>query len=219
MVNKAVFSLARDEAHAEKIVHALQAAGFSYDHISVLFADQKASTARSTPKGSVTSSTRGAETLGTIRSEETDVAFSRNVETSTKRGGAVGHEKHTKAPEGATTGAVAGGLIGGSLGLLAGIGSLAIPGVGPFIAAGAIMSALAGSALGGATGLIIGSLIGLGIPEIEAKRYHDSIIEGSVLISVHTNSNEEVARATEVMRTQGAKDICSTAESSSRSMR
>src|SRR5246127_3229549 len=96
----------------------------------------------------------------------------------------VGHVKATKAPEGATTGATAGGVLGGVLGLLAGVGALAIPGVGPFIAAGPIMAALSGAAIGGTTGGIVGGLVGLGIPEIEAKRYQDKLRAGNYLIAV-----------------------------------
>ncbi|MGD1091793.1 MAG: hypothetical protein ABSB35_07340 [Bryobacteraceae bacterium] len=100
------------------------------------------------------------------------------------------HEKNTKAPEGTTTGARAGGVVGGTLGLLAGIGALAIPGVGPFIAAGPIMAALAGVGVGGAVGGLIGALVGMGIPEYEAKRYEGRIKEGGVLLSVHRDTSE-----------------------------
>ena len=95
------------------------------------------------------------------------------------------HEKNTKAPEGTTTGATTGGIVGGTLGLLAGIGALAIPGLGPFIAAGPIMGALAGVGAGGAVGGLIGALIGMGIPEYEAKRYEGRVKDGGVLLSVH----------------------------------
>src|SRR5262245_52883329 len=95
------------------------------------------------------------------------------------------HEQHTKAPEGAATGAGTGGVLGGALGWLVGIGALAIPGLGPFIAAGPIMAALSGAAAGAALGGLAGALIGLGIPEYEAKRYEGKIKEGNVLISVH----------------------------------
>src|SRR6058998_4442545 len=97
----------------------------------------------------------------------------------------VGHIKATKAPEGATTGAATGGATGGVLGLLAGIGALAIPGVGPFIAAGPIMAALSGAAVGAATGGVVGALVGMGIPEYEAKRYEGRVKEGGILLSVH----------------------------------
>src|SRR6187397_274643 len=107
----------------------------------------------------------------------------------------IGHVKATKAPEGATTGATTGGVTGGVLGLLAGIGALAIPGVGPFIAAGPIMAALGGAAVGATVGGITGALVGMGIPEYEAKRYEGKIKEGNILISVHTENHDEAKRA------------------------
>jgi hypothetical protein len=124
------------------------------------------------------------------------------------------HEKNTKAPEGAITGASTGGVIGGTLGWIAGIGALAIPGVGPFIAAGPIMAALSGVAIGAAIGGIAGGLIGLGIPEIEAKRYEGKIKKGNILISVHTEDSEELNRARDIFTKAGAQDICSTGEAS-----
>ncbi len=117
------------------------------------------------------------------------------------------HEKHTKAPEGTVTGVASGGILGGGLGLLAGIGALAIPGVGPFIAAGPLMAALSGAAAGAALGGITGALIGMGIPELEAKRYENRITEGNILISVHATSGDEVSRAKEIMATAKAEDI------------
>ena len=117
------------------------------------------------------------------------------------------HEKNTKAPEGAVTGATTGGVVGGTLGLLAGIGALAIPGIGPFIAAGPLLGALSGAAAGGALGGIAGALIGLGMPEIEAKRYENRIVEGNILISVIAESSDEVTRAREVLEKAGAEDI------------
>src|ERR1700745_2188781 len=125
-----------------------------------------------------------------------------------------GHVKATKAPEGATTGATAGGVTGGVLGLLAGIGALAIPGVGPFIAAGPIMAALSGAALGATTDGVVGGLIGLGIPEIEAKRYEDKLKKGNYLIAVHTDENEDADRAKRVFKTAGAEDISTVSEAS-----
>src|ERR1700736_6155200 len=108
------------------------------------------------------------------------------------------HEQHTKAPEGAAAGAGTGGLLGGGLGWLVGIGALAIPGVGPFIAAGPIMAALAGAAVGAAAGGLTGALVGLGIPEYEAKQYEGKILKGNVLISVHTEDSKEVDKAKEI---------------------
>jgi len=123
------------------------------------------------------------------------------------------HEKHTKAPEGATTGGLSGGVLGGALGWLVGIGALAIPGVGPFIAAGPIMAALGGAAIGGAVGGIAGALIGFGIPEYEAKRYEGKVKAGGILISVHTENSDEVSRAKQIFKEEGAEDISSTGES------
>lgn len=121
-------------------------------------------------------------------------------------------EKNTKAPEGATTGATTGGALGGTLGLLAGIGALAIPGVGPFIAAGPIMGALAGMGVGAATGGFIGALVGMGIPEYEAKRYEGRVKDGGVLVSVHCDDSDWVGRAKDVLKQSGAEDISSAGE-------
>jgi len=117
------------------------------------------------------------------------------------------HEKNTKAPEGAITGAGAGGALGGTLGLLAGIGALAIPGLGPFIAAGPIMAALSGAAAGAAVGGITGALVGLGIPELEAKQYESKIKNGNILLSVHVESSDERGRAKKILEEGGAKDV------------
>ena len=119
----------------------------------------------------------------------------------------IGHVKATKAPEGATTGAATGGVTGGVLGLLAGIGALAIPGVGPFIAAGPIMAALSGAAVGATTGGIVGGLIGMGIPEIEAKRYEDKLKTGNYLIAIQVHDGDEKDRAKQIFRNAGAEDI------------
>ena len=127
----------------------------------------------------------------------------------------IGTQKATKAPEGAATGAGSGAVLGGALGLLAGIGAIAIPGVGPFIAAGPIMAALAGVGVGGAVGGVTGALIGLGIPEYEAKRYEGRIQKGGILLSVHCDTSDEIKRAKEIMKNTGAEDISSTGESSS----
>jgi len=124
------------------------------------------------------------------------------------------HEHSTKAPEGAATGAGAGGVIGGTLGWLAGIGSLAIPGVGPFIAAGPIMAALSGAAVGAAVGGITGALVGMGIPEFEAKRYEGKIKGGNVLVSVHSENSDETKRAKEIFERAGAEDISTSGEAS-----
>ncbi len=122
------------------------------------------------------------------------------------------HELHTKAPEGAATGAMAGGVAAGVLGWLAGIGSLAIPGVGPLIAAGPIMAALSGAAAGGAVGGLTGALIGFGIPEYEAKQYEGKVKNGNILISVHTEDSKERSAAKEIFDRAHAGDISYTGE-------
>jgi hypothetical protein len=126
------------------------------------------------------------------------------------------HEKNTKAPEGAIAGAGTGGVIGGTLGWIAGIGALAIPGVGPFIAAGPIVAALSGAAVGAAVGGIAGGLIGLGIPEIEAKRYEGKVKEGNILISVHTEDVGDIARAKDIFNQASAQDICTADEATTK---
>ncbi len=125
------------------------------------------------------------------------------------------HEKGTKAPEGATTGAGTGAVLGGTLGWLVGIGSLAIPGVGPLIAAGPIVAALAGVGVGGAVGGLTGALVGMGIPEYEAKRYEGRVKDGGILLSVHTGTSEEIKQAKQILEATGAEDISSETESSS----
>jgi hypothetical protein len=122
------------------------------------------------------------------------------------------HEKGSKAPEGATAGAGTGAVLGGALGWLAGIGALAIPGVGPFIAAGPIMAALAGAGVGGALGGITGALIGIGIPEYEAKRYEGRVKKGGILLSVHSDNSDWTKRAKNILEQTGAEDISSTGE-------
>jgi hypothetical protein len=145
-----------------------------------------------------------------FRNEDISVLFPENEGSKD-----FAHEKNTKAPEGTTTGAVAGGAIGGTLGLLAGIGALAIPGLGPFIAAGPIMGALAGLGTGGAVGGLIGALVGMGIPEYEAKRYEGRVKDGGILVSVHCDSSDWVGCAKDILKQTGAEDISSAGEASS----
>jgi len=127
----------------------------------------------------------------------------------------MGTQKATKAPEGTAAGAGSGAVLGGALGLLAGIGALAIPGVGPLIAAGPIMATLAGMGVGGAVGGVTGGLIGLGIPEFEAKRYEGRLKKGGILLSVHCDTSEEIKQAKQILKNTGAEDVTSTGESSS----
>lgn len=191
-MTKAIFGLATNEEQAGRIVDRLLSSGFSNEDISILSPDRNKDKIRTNERGDV---------------EYQDSTIPQNVKK-----GNLTTEKHSKAPEGGVTGAATGGILGGSLGLLAGIGALAIPGLGPFIAAGPIMAALSGSAVGGSVGLLIGALIGSGIPEYEAKKYEKGLKEGNILISVHTNNDEERKDATEIMKKEGAKDISSTSE-------
>jgi len=126
----------------------------------------------------------------------------------------MGTEKSTKAPEGAAAGVTAGGLIGGTLGVLAGVGLLAIPGLGPFIAAGPIMAGLAGLGVGGTVGGVTGAFVGMGIPEFEAKRYEGRLLKGGILLSVHCDTSEDIKRSKEILKSTGAEDVSSTGEAS-----
>jgi hypothetical protein len=145
--------------------------------------------------------------LAGFRNEDVSVLMQDNVGTKD-----FAHEKRTKAPEGATSGVLAGGVVGGTLGLLAGIGAIAIPGLGPFIAAGPIMGALAGAGSGGVVGGLIGALVGMGIPEYEAKRYEGLVKQGGILLSVHCDSGEWVSRAKDILKNTAAEDISSAGE-------
>lgn len=191
-MTKAVFGIATNEEHARRIVDRLLSSGFSNEDISILYPDRNKNRMRSGERWDL---------------EEEDSTHHRDMKK-----GNINIEKHSKAPEGGVTGATAGGVIGGSLGLLAGIGALAIPGLGPFIAAGPIMAALSGSAIGGSMGLLVGTLIGSGIREDEAKIYESELKAGKFLISVHTDDDTEIKRANEIMKKEGAKNISTTSE-------
>jgi hypothetical protein len=153
----------------------------------------------------------GVEALKAAGFRNTDISvlFPENVGTKD-----FAHEKGTKAPEGATAGAGTGAVLGGTMGWLVGIGALAIPGLGPFIAAGPIMAALAGAGVGGAVGGLTGALIGMGIPEYEAKRYEGRVKSGGILLSVHSDSSEWTKKAKQILENTGAEDISSTGEAS-----
>src|SRR6202165_4824685 len=142
-----------------------------------------------------------------FRNEDISALFPEGVGTKE-----FAHEKNTKAPEGATTGAGSGAVLGGAMGWLLGIGAIAIPGLGPFIAAGPIMAALARAGVGGAVGGLTGALIGMGIPEYEAKRYEGRVKDGGILLSVHSDDSEWTKKAKEVLQRTGAQDISSTGE-------
>src|SRR5947199_9383148 len=142
-----------------------------------------------------------------FRNTDISVLFPENVGTKD-----FAHEKGTKAPEGAATGGTTGFIVGGALGWLAGIGALAIPGLGPFIAAGPIMAALAGAGAGGVVGGVTGALIGMGIPEYEAKRYEGRVKEGGILLSVHCDDSKWTKRAKQILEETGAENVSSTGE-------
>src|SRR5688572_29838384 len=144
------------------------------------------------------------------RNTDISVLFPQNVGTKD-----LAHEKNTKAPEGATVGAGSGAVLGGALGWLAGIGALAIPGLGPFIAAGPIMAALAGAGVGGAVGGLTGALVGMGIPEYEAKRFEGRVKDGGILLSVHCDDSTWTKKAKEILERTGAEDVSSTGEADS----
>lgn len=186
-MKKSVFGIAKSESQADQAINDLNRAGFDLENISALFQDTQ-------------------NRLKTTTFEEKKVRG---------ESGGIVHEKHTKASEGGASGALAGGIIGGTIGLLAGLGSLAIPGLGAFIAAGPIMAALGGFAVGGSVGLVVGALIGLGIPEYEAKRYEDRLKKGGVLIAVHCDTSEEIDRAKKILEKDGIEDIATSKEKTS----
>jgi len=142
-----------------------------------------------------------------FRNTDISLLFPENVGTKD-----FAHEKGTKAPEVAATGAGTGAVVGGALGWLTGIGALAIPGLGPFIAAGPIMAALAGAGVGGAVGGLTGALIGMGIPEYEAKRYEGRVKQGSILLSIHCDDSAWTKKAKAILERTGAEDVSSTGE-------
>jgi hypothetical protein len=144
-----------------------------------------------------------------FRNTDISVLFPDNVGTKD-----FAHEHHTKAPEGTAAGATSGAVLGGVLGWLAGIGALAIPGVGPLLAAGPIVAALAGAGAVGMAGGIVGALVGLGIPEYEAKRYEGRVKNGGILLSVHCDSHDWIVKAKDILKHTGAEDIASASEAS-----
>jgi Protein of unknown function (DUF3341) len=154
----------------------------------------------------------GVDALRTAGFRNSDISVLFPENTGTKD---FAHEKGTKAPEGASAGAGTGAVVGGALGWLVGIGSLAIPGVGPLIAAGPIVATLAGAGVGGVVGGLAGALIGMGIPEYEAKRYEGRVKDGGILLSVHSDSSDATKRAKQILEETGAQDIASASEASS----
>ena len=151
----------------------------------------------------------GVEALKNAGFRNTDISVLFPENTGSKD---FAHEKHTKAPEGAVAGASSGAILGGALGWLAGIGALAIPGIGPFVAAGPIVAMLSGIGVGGTVGGFTGALVGVGIPEYEAKRYEGRIRSGGILLSVHCDNSDWVKRAIDVLEHSGAADIATSGE-------
>lgn len=196
--NQVVFGLVNSPEQANRIVNRLLTSGFTNADISVL--SPEASRERTAVDA------RGEPMYA-------GTAMEKNPKRSGSSSGLT-VEKNSKAPEGAATGAATGGLLGGALGLLAGIGTIAIPGLGAFIAAGPIMAALSGTAVGGGLGMLVGGLVGLGIPEMEAKRYQDALKRDAkkMLMSVHATSNEEIKKARTIMEKEGASDVTDTCE-------
>ncbi len=192
MSKPAVFALVDNESQASTAMAALEAVGFTRSDISVLTQSAAMDGFDADPDLALTE--EGMVTTGVARTRE------------------VGHTNSTKAPEGATTGGVTGGAIGAIAGWAIGIGALAIPGVGPFIAAGPIMAALSGAAIGAAAGGVAGGLIGYGIPEYEAKLYADRLKAGHILMGVHTIDSDEASAARKAFESAKAHDIKTTSE-------
>ena len=187
MSKPAVFALVDNEAQAQSAVSALESAGFLRSDISIL-------TQSATGQGLVSDIDNGLTT-------ETDP---KNRE--------VGHSNATKAPEGTTAGVLTGGTAGAIAGWLVGIGALAIPGVGPFIAAGPILAALSGAAIGATAGGLTGALVGYGIPEYEAKLYAGRLDKGNILIGVHAIDSKQASVAKKAFESVEAHDIKTTSE-------
>lgn len=213
MANQAVYGIVGNRAKAEAIIQRLIDAGVNPKDISFLTSHGEDFNEFNVSHD--TTSTRNWRTESRVAdySDEEKTVSGKNASRSTPQGG-LGTEKHTKAPEGTTTGAVTGGIIGGTLGLLAGLGALAIPGLGPFIAAGPIMGALAGIGSGGTVGGIIGALAGAGIPEYEAKRYENRLNEGGILLSIRAINDDLAKRVKDILNKNGAEDVSTSSEAS-----
>lgn len=213
MANQVVYGIVGSRAKAEKVIQALVDAGVNSQDISFLSSQgeefHEFQATHGTPESNrnwrteerVTNYPAGMTSTETMHTHNPD-----GNEGKPNKGG-LGTEKHTKAPEGTTTGAVTGGIIGGTLGLLAGIGALAIPGLGPFVAAGPLMATLAGIGSGGTLGGVIGALVGAGIPEYEAKRFENRLKEGGILLSVRANNDDFAKRVKDVLQKNGAEDV------------
>jgi hypothetical protein len=218
MANQAVYGIVNNRNNAERLIQALIDAGVNPQDISILSSQSKDfKEFSSTDASSMGRNWRTEERItdypaGTKPKGQFQSNASHKDESRTR--GDLGTEKRTKMPEGAATGGLTGGIIGGTLGLLAGIGALAIPGLGPFIAAGPLMAALSGIGAGGTIGGIIGALAGAGIPEYEAKRYENRLKEGGILIAVRANNDNLAKRIKEIFNQHGAEDVSISSEAS-----
>lgn len=218
MANQAVYGIVANRAKAETLIQALIDAGVNPQDISFLSSQEKEF--HEFHKSSFdTEASRNWRTEGRVKDYPTDTKTSDWKKDTTQpnqsKSAWMGTEKHTKAPEGTTTGALTGGLIGGALGLLAGIGAVAIPGIGPFIAAGPLMATLAGIGAGGTLGGVAGALIGAGIPEFEAKRYENRLKEGGILFSVHANNDNLAKRIKDILQKHNVEDVSISSEATS----
>jgi len=195
-MKKSVFCLVNNSDHAEKMIELLVKANFSKDDISILASDSGAIHTYTSAefKDSISKDPIATENIAQVNIGDLEVVQS------------------TKAPEGSSVGAVTGGIVGGAIGLLAGLGAIAIPGLGVFVAAGPIVAALSGSAVGGATGLLVGALIGSGIPEYEAKEYEAGVKGGKILLSIVARDSEQVDKAKEIMGEAGGESISTSAD-------
>jgi hypothetical protein len=203
MAAQAVYAIVGNRQEAETLIQALVDSGVRPQDISFLSSQGKEFYDFSTSRPS-------GDTARNWRTEKRHYPIGKKAAELMQEGydaGGLGIERHTKAPEATTAGVVTGGIIGGALGLLAGIGALAIPGVGPFLAAGPIMATLAGIGSGGTIGGIIGALVGVGIPEYEAKRYESRLKQGGILVSVHAINDDQAKNIKELLEKNGAEDV------------
>lgn len=212
-MKQTILGVLNNREQAERLVNQLQAQGFLPQDISVLFANESGELRECTTTTTTNPNTTSIPVKTTSTPVSTTYASTNTTYTPPTTSKTV-IEHNTKAPEGATTGAVAGGVVGGALGLLVGLGSLAIPGLGPFIAAGPLMAALAGSGIGGSVGVLVGALVGMGIPEEEAKRIETYIKKNNFLVALQVDSVQEVNRARDIFKQVGAHDITVSAEKS-----
>ncbi|WP_068470332.1 hypothetical protein [Candidatus Protochlamydia phocaeensis] len=222
MANQVVYGIVANRQKAEHIIQSLVDAGLDRNDISFLVSQKGEFKEFSSTAMTGTEANRNWRTeerltdypAGTLPEERyQSTTNTQHPQSNRNQGqGGLGTEKHTKAPEGTATGATAGGIIGGTLGLLAGIGALAIPGMGPFIAAGPLMAALSGLGAGGTIGGIIGALVGAGIPEYEAKRYENRLKEGGILLAIRANTDALAKKAKDLMQKSGAEDVSISSE-------